>query len=88
MTQKRFYADMLLKQTLKKEDRIRIPDDEKFYETLNNKIMMAIETSQVKTPLQSEKWEKPWVFLEPSIELNEGAVSLRSEQFNTKISTK
>lgn len=81
MTQKRFNADMLLKQTLKKEDRIRIPDDEKFYEALNNKIMMAIETSEVKA---TEKWEKPWVFLEPSIELNEGAVSLRSDQFKAK----
>lgn len=75
MTQKRFYADMLLKQTLKKEDRVRIPTDEAFYETMNNNIMMAISNSEVAP---ENKWEKPWVFLEPSIELNEGAGNLRS----------
>jgi hypothetical protein len=84
MTQKRFYADMLLKQTLKKEDRVRIPTDEAFFEAMNNKIMMAIENSEV-TP--ENKWEKPWVFLEPSIELNEGAGNLRSDKFKTKVTT-
>ena len=85
MTQKRFYADMLLKQTLKKEDRVQIPTDEKFYEAMTNKIMMSIETAEV-TP--ENKWEKPWVFLEPNIELNEGAGNLRSTKFNAKITTK
>lgn len=85
MTQKRFYADMLLKQTLKKEDRVRIPTDEAFYETMNNKIMMAIENSEVSP---ENKWEKPWVFLEPSIELNEGAGNLRSDKFKAKVTTK
>jgi hypothetical protein len=85
MTQKRFYADMLLKQTLKKEDRVTIPTDEKFYEAMNNRIMMAIETSEVSP---ENKWEKPWVFLEPSIELNEGAGNLRSDKFKAKIATK
>lgn len=85
MTQKRFYADILLKQTLKKEDRIRIPEDESFYENMNNKIMMAIESSEVSP---SNKWEKPWVFLEPNIELNEGAGNLRSDKFNAKTTTK
>lgn len=75
MTQKRFHADMLLKQTLKKEDRVRIPTDEAFYQNMNNNIMMAIENLEV-TP--ENKWEKPWVFLEPSIELNEGEGNLRS----------
>ncbi len=75
MTQKRFHADMLLKQTLKKEDRVRIPADEAFYQNMNNNIMMAIENLEV-TP--ENKWEKPWVFLEPSIELNEGEGNLRS----------
>ena len=75
MTQKRFYADVLLKQTLKKEDRVRIPTDESFYEALNSKIMMAIESSEVAP---GNKWEKPWVFLEPGIELNEGVGNLRS----------
>mgnify|MGYP001290209089 CR=1 FL=1 len=85
MTQKRFYADMLLKQTLKKEDRVRIPTDEAFFETMNNKIMMAIANTEV-TP--ENKWEKPWVFLEPSIELNEGAGNLRSDKFKAKVTTK
>ena len=85
MTQKRFYADMLLKQTLKKEDRVRIPTDDAFYETMNNKIMMAIENSEVSP---ENKWEKPWVFLEPNIELNEGAGNLRSDKFKAKVSTK
>ena len=85
MNQKRFYADVLLKQTLKKEDRIVIPTDEKFYETMNNNIMMAIATSEV-TP--ENKWEKPWVLLEPSIELNEGAGNLRSDKFKAKVTTK
>ncbi len=85
MTQKRFHADMLLKQTLKKEDRVRIPADESFYQNMNNNIMMAIENLEV-TP--ENKWEKPWVFLEPSIELNEGAGNLRSDKFKAKVTTK
>jgi hypothetical protein len=82
MTQKRFYADMLLKQTLKKEDRVRIPTDENFYESMNNKIMMAIANSDV---MPQNKWEKPWVFLEPRIELNEGAGNLRTDKFKATI---
>ncbi|MBC7457147.1 MAG: hypothetical protein H7235_02630, partial [Bdellovibrionaceae bacterium] len=71
--------------TLKKEDRIRIPTDESFYEAMNKKIMIAIEHAEV-TP--KNKWEKPWVFLEPSIELNEGAGNLRSDKFKAKVTTK
>lgn len=74
--QKRFHTDILLKETLKKEDRIKIPVDEKFYQKMQNNIMAAIENSEMK---ETDKWSKPWVFLEPVIDLNEGSVKLRSE---------
>ncbi len=85
MTQKRFYADILFKQTLKKEDRIVIPEEEEFYEKMNKKIMKAIENTEVAP---GNKWEKPWVFLERQIELNEGVGNLRSDKFKAKVSLK
>ncbi len=73
MTQKRLYVDVLLKQTLKKEDRVVLPDTEDFYINMHNKIMHAVHQTEIK---QYDKWSKPWVFLEPNIDLKEGAVKL------------
>ncbi len=84
MTHKRFHTDILLKETLKKEDRIKIPTDESFYMSLQSSIMTAIENSEVK---KIDKWQKPWVFLEPTLDLNEGAVKLQHSEIKSKFTS-
>lgn len=56
--------DLLLKETLKTSDRTKIPDDEKFYESMHNDIMSGIEATEIKNAI---KWSQPFVFLEPGI---------------------
>lgn len=84
MTQKRFHTDILLKETLKKEDRIKIPNEDQFYLKMQSNIMMAIENSQIK---KIDKWSKPWVLLEPTLDLNEGAVKLQHSENKNKYSS-
>lgn len=73
MAQKRLYVDALIKQTLKKQDQVVLPDHEDFYHHMHNKIMNLVSQTEVKT---FDKWSKPWVFLEQSVDLKEGAVKL------------
>lgn len=68
MTTKRFHVDNLLKETLKKEDRVKIPEDREFYENMQKNIMAAIAQTELEAndgADKTTKWSKPWVFLEP-----------------------
>ena len=84
MTHKRFHTDILLKETLKKEDRIKIPTEENFYIKMQSNIMAAIVNSEV---MKIDKWSKSWVFLEPTLDLNEGAVKLQHSEIKNKYSS-
>lgn len=85
MKGKRFYVDTLLKETLKKEDRVRIPTDAEFYEKMQSNIMAAIQQTEIEVQGgdQNPKWSKPWVFLEPGINLEEGSIKLHSSKKTT-----
>lgn len=50
-----------LVQKLRDEDPLWLPMDEDFYNNLHNKIMSAVEETEIK-PVS--KWEKTWIFLE------------------------
>ena len=50
-----------IKKKLKQEDLVELPMDEKFFESMHDKIMASIEKTEVK-PLS--RWAKTWVFLE------------------------
>ena len=73
MAQKRLFVDALIKQTLKKEDQVILPDVEDFYIHMHNKIMNSVSQTDIKT---FDKWSKPWVFLEQGVDLKEGSVKL------------
>jgi hypothetical protein len=77
--QGKFHKDVLLKATLKHEDRIKIPTDQNFFDSMHNNIMAAIENLEVH---KADKWSKPWVFLEPTLDLNAGAVKLNTNKFS------
>ena len=53
--------DAILVKKLKAEDSIELPMDEMFFENMHDKIMSAVEKTNIK-PLN--KWTKTWVFLE------------------------
>ena len=53
--------DVIIKQTLKKEDYLELPMDDSFYEKMHDQIMQAVEKSEMKT---EPKWLKAKVFLE------------------------
>ncbi len=82
MKGKRFYVDTLLKETLKKEDKVHLPSDPMFYENMQTNIMAAIQHTEIETQGsdQNIKWSKPWVFLEPGINLEEGSIKLHSNK--------
>lgn len=85
MTTKRFHVDNLLKETLKKEDRVKLPEDREFYENMQKNIMAAIVQTELEIPEgvdKTTKWSKPWVFLEPGTRtaLEEGAVKLQANK--------
>lgn len=82
MSGKRFYVDTLLKETLKKADRVRLPTETEFYEKMQNNIMMAIHQTEigVRGGDQNIKWSKSWVFLEPDVSLEEGSIKLHSSK--------
>lgn len=53
--------EYLLKLKLKKEDPIELPMDDQFFEDMHNKIMAAVEATEIKP---QSKWSKARVFLE------------------------
>ena len=53
--------EMMLIKKLKKEDPIELPMDDQFFDKMHDRIMFAVEKTEVK-PLS--KWAKTWVFLE------------------------
>jgi hypothetical protein len=53
--------NVLIEQRLKKEDQVEVPKDDLFFEQLHNKIMQAVEKTEIKS---QTKWTKTWVFLE------------------------
>ena len=55
------YKDALLIKKIKTEDLVELPMDEKFFEDMHDKIMQAVEKTEMKPP---SKWDKTWVFLE------------------------
>ena len=57
--------DVLIKQTLKKEDYLELPMDDFFYEKMHDKIMQAVEKTEFKA---EPKWHKARVFLERKAE--------------------
>lgn len=59
---KKIHPDVFLKQKMKKEDNLSVPENVDFYEKMHNKIMNAIENTEVK---KLSEWSKTWVFLEP-----------------------
>ena len=55
--------EVLLIRKLKTEDPVELPMDDIFFDQLHDKIMMAVEKTEVK---QVSKWQRTWVFLERS----------------------
>ncbi len=55
--------DLFLKETLKKEDQVKIPQDQAIHDEIHNHIMNAVEKLQIK---KLNKWAQPFVFLEPN----------------------
>ena len=53
--------EVLLIRKLKTEDPVELPMDDIFFDQLHDKIMMAVEKTEVK---QVSKWQRTWVFLE------------------------
>ncbi len=55
--------EILIEQKLKKEDPFEFPMDDNFFDQMHDKIMQAVEKTEIK---QQTKWTKTWVFLETS----------------------
>jgi len=53
--------ETLLIKKMKADDSVELPMDDLFFDQLHNKIMAAVEKTEVK-PVN--KWQKTWVFLE------------------------
>lgn len=53
--------EVLIEQKLKKEDPFELPMDEHFFDQMHDKIMQAVEKTEIK---EQTKWTKTWVFLE------------------------
>ena len=53
--------ELLIKQRLKKEDPVELPMEDKFFEHLHDKIMQAVNKTEIKSPV---KWSKAKIFLE------------------------
>lgn len=53
--------EFLIEQKLKKEDHVELPMDNEFFDQMHDKIMQAIEKTEIKS---QTKWTKTWVFLE------------------------
>lgn len=53
--------EYLLKLKLKKEDPVELPMDDQFFEDLHNRIMQAVDSTEMQ-PLT--KWSKTRIFLE------------------------
>jgi hypothetical protein len=57
----------VLVKKMKKEDHLELPMDEKFYQNMHDKIMSAVEKTDVK-PVS--RWAKTWIFLETKAKSN------------------
>ena len=55
--------EMLLIKKMRAEDAVELPMDDAFFDKLHNKIMSAVDKTEVKP---QSKWSKTWVFLERS----------------------
>jgi len=53
--------EVLLIRKMKTEDPVELPMDDKFFDNLHDKIMCAVEKTEVK-PVT--KWDKTWIFLD------------------------
>ncbi len=53
--------EVLIEQKLKKEDPFEFPMDDNFFDQMHDKIMQAVEKTEIK---DQTKWTKTWVFLE------------------------
>ena len=53
--------EMLLVKKMKAEDSIELPMDDVFFDQLHDKIMAAVDKTEVKSVT---KWQKTWVFLD------------------------
>ena len=53
--------DYLLKLKMKKEDPIELPMDDQFFEQMHNRIMQAVDSTEMKP---RTKWNKATIFLD------------------------
>lgn len=53
--------EVLIEQKLKKEDLFELPMDDLFFDQMHDKIMKAVELTEIKS---QTKWTKTWIFLE------------------------
>lgn len=53
--------EFLLKLKLRKEDPVELPMDDQFFENMHNKIMQAVDATEIKP---GTKWNKATIFLE------------------------
>jgi hypothetical protein len=53
--------EFLLKLKLRKEDPVELPMDDQFFENMHNKIMQAVDATEIKP---HSKWNKATIFLE------------------------
>ena len=53
--------EVLLIRKMKADDPVELPMDDMFFDNLHDKIMCAVEKTEVK---RVSKWEKTWVFLD------------------------
>lgn len=61
MRQATYKKEYLLKLKLKKEDPVELPMDDQFFETLHDRIMSAVDATEIKP---QSKWSKTRIFLE------------------------
>ncbi len=57
--------EFLIKKKLKKEDPLELPMDDSFFEQMHNKIMQALEKTEIKS---KAKWSKSRIFLEQQVQ--------------------
>lgn len=53
--------EVLLIKKMKTEDPVELPMDDLFFDQLHNKIMCAVEKTEMK---KASKWDKAWIFLD------------------------
>jgi hypothetical protein len=61
MSNKNKMKEVLIVKKMRAEDNLELPMDDLFFDQMHNKIMAAVEKTEVK-PVS--KWDKSWVFLD------------------------